>query len=120
MMLSRRLRLAAVALNAALLEAVPARADHAPELAAGLVDVGIVLPAIALSIPNVVHVARGRQPPLGWPIAGLVLGGLGAALSGLVLTDIRPGDDPALAIGGGGCPRPGARVGLWAVSRRRP
>jgi hypothetical protein len=102
-------------MTAMMFHANSAHADHEPEIIAGVIDVGIVLPGLALSMPNVVHVARGKQPPIGWPIVGFVLGGTAAGFSALVLADLQPGDSPTLAIVGlaGG----GLEIGLalWAL-----
>ena len=100
-MLKRKSSLLAAALIVTCsLRTSSAHADHEPAFIAGAVDVMIVLPEAILSIPNVVHVAQGRRPPLAWPVLGLVLGGIGAGLSALTLNDMRRRDQPGIAVAG--------------------
>jgi hypothetical protein len=98
-----------------LLRAVPARADHMPEATAAVVDVAVVLPGLALSVPNIVHVIAGRRPAIAWPVLGLVLGIVGAGLSTLTLSDVRSTDNPSLAIAGlaGGAVEIGFATWAW-------
>ena len=89
-----------VGVAVSVLHAAPARADHMPEAVAAVVDIAVVLPGLALSIPNVIHVVEGRRPSEVWPVTGLVLGAAGAGLSALALSDVRSHDNPSLAIAG--------------------
>jgi hypothetical protein len=108
--------LVAVALVAGVVQAAPARADHMPEAFAATVDLAVVLPGLALSVPNIAHVVEGRRPSIAWPITGLVLGAVGAGLSTLVLSELRSRDNPSLAIAGlaGSAVEIGFAVWAWA------
>lgn len=93
-------RFAVAVVVASALHAVPARADHMPAETSILVDVAVVLPGLALSVPNIVHVAEGQRPPIAWPVTGLVFGAVGAGLSALLLCNMKTHDNPAYAVAG--------------------
>jgi hypothetical protein len=106
--------LLAAAAVAFTLHAVPARADHMAAETAIVFDVAIVLPGLALSVPNIVHVAEGRRPPIVWPMMGLIFGAVGAGLSTLALTDVRTHESPTYAIAGLAGSAVAILFGVWA------